>query len=126
MHDRKITFLLKIFLTRTQTYVVGTQKNRLNETVFEHPKQMLKFMGNFTQKLFAYLILSSFLNGYMQCGPRRCCLSPGEAVSALCLIICGEMVDLWSVIVEFPGNAHLLFNTLMRQLQQKSSAFLLC
>ena len=25
----------------TTKYVVGTQKNRLNETVFEHPKHML-------------------------------------------------------------------------------------
>ena len=30
----------------TKTYIVGTQKNRLNKTVFfEHPKQMLKMMG---------------------------------------------------------------------------------
>ena len=28
----------------TQTYVVGTQKNCLNET-FEHPKHLLKLMG---------------------------------------------------------------------------------
>ena len=30
----------------TETYVVGTQKDRFNETVlFKHPKHMLKLMG---------------------------------------------------------------------------------
>ena len=30
----------------SKTYVVGTQKNRLNETVlFEHPKHMFKLMS---------------------------------------------------------------------------------
>ena len=38
----------------TKTYVVGTQKNRLNETFFfEHPKQMLKIMG---KKIFTILL----------------------------------------------------------------------
>ena len=31
----------------TKTYVVGTQKNLLNETVFEQPKHMLKMMGKY-------------------------------------------------------------------------------
>ena len=34
------------FLFSTGLYAVGTQKNRLDETVlFEHPKHMLKLMG---------------------------------------------------------------------------------
>ena len=41
---------------------MGTQKNRLDETVFEHPKHMLKLMVkeniyNFTLKNFVYLNL---------------------------------------------------------------------
>ena len=37
----------------TKTYVVGTQKNRLNETVlFEHPKHMIKLSG---KKIFTIL-----------------------------------------------------------------------
>ena len=28
-----------------KTYVVGTQKNRLNESSFEHPQQMLKMIA---------------------------------------------------------------------------------
>ena len=52
MRSRKIVFL---FLN--QTYVVGTQKNRLNETVLLiTQKHMLKIMGkkkiNFTLKIF--------------------------------------------------------------------------
>ena len=36
----------------TKTYVVGTQKNRLNETVLLSDKEMLKLMG---KKIFAIL-----------------------------------------------------------------------
>ena len=36
----------------TKTYVVGTQKNRLMETFFEHPKHMLELMG---EKIFTIL-----------------------------------------------------------------------
>ena len=37
----------------TKTYVVGTQKNCLNEAVLEHPKHMLKNMG---KKIFTVLV----------------------------------------------------------------------
>ena len=34
--------IVKLFFNfSSKTYVVGTQKNRLNETVFEHPKHSL-------------------------------------------------------------------------------------
>ena len=56
----------KIYFS-TKTYVLGTQKNRLNETVhgsFDHPKHMLTLMGKkiftifkFTLKNFVYLNL---------------------------------------------------------------------
>ena len=36
----------------TKTYVVGTQKNRLNDGSFEHPKHILKLMG---KKMFTFL-----------------------------------------------------------------------
>ena len=36
----------------TKIYVVGTQKNRLNETSFEHPKQVSKLMD---KKIFTIL-----------------------------------------------------------------------
>ena len=37
--------LFYFYYFSTKTYVVGTQKNRLNETVlFEHPKHMFKQM----------------------------------------------------------------------------------
>ena len=36
----------RVRATKVRLYVVGTQKNRLNETVlFEHPKHMLKVIG---------------------------------------------------------------------------------
>ena len=42
-----------IFLFLNKTYVVGTQKNRLNETVLlSTPKHMLKIMG---KKIFTIL-----------------------------------------------------------------------
>ena len=44
---------LKLFYYfSTHTYVVGTQKNRHNETSFEHPKHMFKLMD---QKIIAIL-----------------------------------------------------------------------
>ena len=44
LHNRKIAFLFPNHSTKT--YVVGTQKNRLNGTgFFEQPKHMLKIMG---------------------------------------------------------------------------------
>ena len=46
----------------TKTYVVGTQKNRLDETVlcsFEHPKHMFKLMD---KKIIAILRLLFLLN----------------------------------------------------------------
>ena len=34
------------------SYVLGTQKNRINETTLEHPKHMLKIIG---KKIFTIL-----------------------------------------------------------------------
>ena len=45
--NRKITFLFS-----TKTYVMGTQKNRLNETVCLSTQNMLKIMG---KKIFTIL-----------------------------------------------------------------------
>ena len=36
----------------TKTYIVGTQKNRLSNCSFEHPKQMFKLMD---KKIFSIL-----------------------------------------------------------------------
>ena len=36
----------------SKTYVMGTQKNRLNETVFEHPKHMFLFVCLFDLILY--------------------------------------------------------------------------
>ena len=43
------------FLISQPKHVVGTQKNRLNESSFEHPKHMLKLMG---KKIFTLLRLN--------------------------------------------------------------------
>ena len=61
------------FLFLNQTYVVGTQKNRLNETLFEHPKHTLKLMGKEinailgaqTILIWTYGIKISCVNKYM-------------------------------------------------------------
>ena len=51
------------FYFSAKTYVVGTQKNHLNETVlFEHPKHMFKLMDKkitmiINSKKSAYLVL---------------------------------------------------------------------
>ena len=42
----------------TKTYVVGSQKNRLNET-FEHPKHMLKLMGKKYLQVYAKIFCLS-------------------------------------------------------------------
>ena len=39
----KSAYLEKIFFFSTKTYIVGTQKNRLNDS-FDLPKHMLKWM----------------------------------------------------------------------------------
>ena len=41
-----MSVIIIFFYFSTKTYIVATQKNRLNETVhFEHPKHVLKLMG---------------------------------------------------------------------------------
>ena len=58
---------LEFFFTHfsTKTYIVGTQKNHLYETFFEHPKHILKPMGkkyrcNFTLKNVRNVKLQSY------------------------------------------------------------------
>ena len=63
--------LLKKSYFSTKTYAGGTQKNRLNESSFEHPKQMFKVMD---KKIFTILHLFY--------------LSWGLHTLSLCIMIC--------------------------------------
>ena len=44
--DKNVYFIIILIISQPKTYVVGTQKNRLNETVFfQYPKHMFKLIG---------------------------------------------------------------------------------
>ena len=70
VHNKKKSYF------STKTYVVGTQKNRLNETFyFKHPKQMLKLMGKKILSILHSKLLSTCYNVQVDCPDKTPFLS---------------------------------------------------
>ena len=70
--------LIFFFSTKTDTYVVGTQKNRLLDGSFEHPKLIFRPKINIILGQFGYTIFYIFTYVYLFIYSliQLCCLNP--------------------------------------------------